>query len=102
MWLSRLRTQHSVCEDADLILGLNQWIRIQHCCKLQYRSHLWLRSSVVAWASAEILTQPLALELAYATCAAKKERKKKNEVPIFSSISRVLTSDLVTISHALH
>ena len=27
LWLSGLRTQHSVCEDADLILGLAQWVK---------------------------------------------------------------------------
>ena len=29
LWLSGLRTQHSVCEDADLIPGLAQWVKDQ-------------------------------------------------------------------------
>ena len=27
MWLSRLRTQHRVCEDMGLIPGLTQWAK---------------------------------------------------------------------------
>ena len=27
MWLNRLRTQHSVCEDVGLIPGLTQWVK---------------------------------------------------------------------------
>ena len=27
LWLSRLRTQHSVCEDVGLICGLAQWVK---------------------------------------------------------------------------
>ena len=38
LWLSRLRTQHNVCEDAGSIPGLTHpWLRIQHCHKLQCR-----------------------------------------------------------------
>ena len=35
LWLSRLRTWHSVCEDVDSNPGLAQWVRelrIWHCC----------------------------------------------------------------------
>ena len=48
MWLSRLRTQHNVCEDVGSVPGLSQWVkdpvlaqaaaevadmaRIWHCC----------------------------------------------------------------------
>ena len=34
MWLSRLRTPHSVREDASSISDLIQWVKIWHCCKL--------------------------------------------------------------------
>ena len=27
LWLSRLRTQHSVCKDSGLIPGLAQWVK---------------------------------------------------------------------------
>ena len=27
LWLNRLRTQHSVCEDVGSILGLTQWVK---------------------------------------------------------------------------
>ena len=27
LWLSRLRTQHSVCEDVGSIPGLTQWVK---------------------------------------------------------------------------
>ena len=40
LWLSRLRTQCSLCEDAGLILGLTQWV------KDAVRLQMWLRSAV--------------------------------------------------------
>ena len=44
--LSRLGTQQSVHEDVSSIPGLTQWLRIQHCHKLQLRSQMQLGSSV--------------------------------------------------------
>ena len=41
MWLSRLRTQHSVSEDVGLIPGLAQWVKDltggEQWCRLQTR-----------------------------------------------------------------
>ena len=34
----------SIHEDSSSIPGLAQWVRIQCCCKLQHRSHIWLGS----------------------------------------------------------
>ena len=46
LWLSGLRTQCSFAEDVGSIPGLTQWFMDQHCCKLQCRSQMWLRSTV--------------------------------------------------------
>ena len=37
LWPSRLRTQHSLCEDAGSTLTLLTGLRIQHCRDLLYR-----------------------------------------------------------------
>ena len=47
LWLSGLRTQHSISEDAVRSLALLSGLRIQHCYKLQYSSQMWLGSVVV-------------------------------------------------------
>ena len=70
---SRLRTQHSLHEDAGSILGLAQ-LRIWCCCKLGLGSDV---AVAVAQASVAAPIQPLASELPYATGAAKKGKKKK-------------------------
>ena len=46
LWLSRLRTQCCLCEDADLIPGLTQWVKDQALPQLQCRLQMLLRSSV--------------------------------------------------------
>ena len=46
LWLSRLRTQHSVQEDATSIPGLTQWVKDWYYHKLQHRSQMQLRSGV--------------------------------------------------------
>ena len=70
LWLSRLRIQHSVCEDAGLISGLVQGLRILCCHKLHRRSQMRVKSGVavdVTQACATAPVQPLAWELPYAT-----------------------------------
>lgn len=42
----RLKTEHNLCEDAGSIPDLAQWVRIQHCWKLQYRSQKQVGSSI--------------------------------------------------------
>ena len=77
LWLSGLRTQHHVCEDAGSIPGLAQCqLRIQHCCKLQHRSQTWLGSgvAVVELATAAPI-QPLAVAL-------KRGEKKVNSIKL--------------------
>ena len=64
MWLSRLRTQHTVYEDAGLILGLAQWIK-----DLVW---LWLWHRLAAAAS----IRSLAWEFPYAAGAALEKDKK--------------------------
>ena len=44
--VSGLKTRHSIYEEAGLIPGLNQWLRIQHCHKLRHRSQMRLESGV--------------------------------------------------------
>ena len=76
MWLSELRTQHSVHEDGGSIHGLPQWLKYP-CHKLKHKSQMWLKSGVamaVAWVSAAALIGYLAWDLLYVTGAAV-ERK---------------------------
>ena len=47
----QVKTPTSIHEKAGLIADFTQWLRIQHCHKLQCRSQMWLRS-VVAMAVA--------------------------------------------------
>ena len=44
--LGRLRTRHSVLEDAGSIPALLSGLRFRRCHKLQHRSQMWLRSGV--------------------------------------------------------
>ena len=46
LWLSRLRTQLNVHEDADSIPGLLSGLRIWRCCKMQCSSQMQLGSIV--------------------------------------------------------
>ena len=79
MWLSRLRTQHSVCEDAGLTPGFTQWIgdlALLQVCSTSHRGGSnpvspWL------WCRPAAPIQPLAWGLPYAASAAIKRKKKK-------------------------
>ena len=68
MWPSRLRTQHSVCEDGGLIPGLAKWVKDP--------ALLWLWCTPAAVAP----ISPLAWELPYVAGVAikKKLKNKKN------------------------
>ena len=46
LWLSTLVTQHWVPEDLGSILASLSGLRVQHCCKLQHGSQVWLGPSV--------------------------------------------------------
>ena len=66
LWLSRLRNQHSVCENAGSIPGLSQWVKNPAL------------PQAVAWFEAAAPIQTLARELPEVTAGAIK--KKENEV----------------------
>ena len=38
---------YSLHEGVGTIPGLTQWVRDPHCCKVQHRSKMWLRSGIV-------------------------------------------------------
>ena len=86
LWLSRLRTP---------LVSLRMWVqslasviglRIQHCCELQYRSQMWLRSLVaVAMAQAHNCSShstPSSRTSICCRCSPKK-KKKNTCTPIF-------------------
>ena len=72
MWLSWLRTQHSICEDACLIPGLTRWIKdlalLQAAAVASNIAVAVVSTSAAAW------IQPLAWELPYATSAVLKRK----------------------------
>ena len=81
MWFSRIRTQHSVSEDAGSIPSLTQWFKnlallqavaIGRRCRSDL-ALLWLWCKPAAAA----LIQPLEWELPYTTGLAIKRKKRK-------------------------
>ena len=72
MWLSGLRTLHSLHEDVDSTPGLAQWVK--DSVLPQTRSQMQLRSGVAVSCGLSHLF-PLAWELPYATDAALKRKK---------------------------
>ena len=79
VWLSRLRTQHSVHEDAS-ISGLTQWVKD---LVLLYRSQLPLECGVaMAMAVAGSYSSDSATSLGTSKChrcGCKKKKKKKKK-----------------------
>ena len=71
MWLSKLRTEHSVCEDVDLIPGLTQWVKDPSLLQAAVLLLLW--RGLVAEAPFQLLAQ----ELPYSTDVAIKRKKEK-------------------------
>ena len=71
---------NSIHEDAVSIPGLTQWLRIQCCCELWYRSQTQLVSHVavaLAQACSYSSDSILAWELPYAMGEALKDKKRK-------------------------
>ena len=84
MWLSRLRTQHTVPEDAGLFPGSTQWVKLRfrvaasfgvgpRCGLDPTLLWLWCRTVAAAW------IQSLAWELPYAIGAVLKRKRKKKK-----------------------
>ena len=81
MWLRRLRTQHSVCEDVNLIPGLAQQVKdlalLQGATEITDAAKIWC-CCLWLWhrMAAKAPIQPLAWELPYAVGVALKRKKK--------------------------
>ena len=71
-WLSRLKTQHSICEDTSLIPGLAQWVKDavlpQAIKEVEDAAQIWHCRGCGA-------SQQLAQELPYYEGVAEKRKK---------------------------
>ena len=83
LWLSWLKTQCCLHEDAGSIPDFCNWVRIGHYYKLQCRSLMRLRSGVavvVVWASAcHFDSAPSPRTSIWPKCSHKKKRKRKKK-----------------------
>ena len=71
-------------EVADSIPGLNQWIKIQSCCELWYRSQMRLGSRIAmavvqASGCSSNSTPSLGISMCHRSSPKKKKEKKKKE-----------------------
>ena len=72
-----LKTQHSVCEDAGLTLASLSGLRIWHCCKLQHKSQIQLRSCVAVAGSCSSDLTPSPGTSICCRCDPKKTKRVK-------------------------
>ena len=89
LWLSRLRTQHSVPEDASFIPGLTQWVKDPALLQAaaQVADAAQIQGYCVCGRGPSCSSySPSAQELPYAIGApVKRRKKKKSEVAVVST-----------------
>jgi len=81
--VQQVKNLTSIHEDADLISGLSQWLRIWHCHEPWCTSQMWLGSCVamamaLAGSCSSKLTPSLGTSIC-CRCGPKKKKKKKRE-----------------------
>ena len=80
------KNQTSIHEDSGLIPGLDQWIRIRHCHKLQCRLQTWLGShvAVAVASSCSSDSTPSPGTFICQGVAVKRRKKKRHGVPFMA------------------